>query len=244
MDKIRDKINRLKDIILVHKRIVFLGCGVILFIIIVLLLFGNDLSSLVLSNDKFKSEYESLNGQMTEDGYVYPQVHLSGTHIVRYVDIEKVLDLLENGSGVIYFGSSDCLYCRSAVQVLMDTARDTKLKELYYLDISKVWDIKELDDYGEVLSVKEASSDYDKLLQELGDEYLIDYIVSDNTGRRVDVGERRLNVPLVLFVVDGNIVSSRVGTLFSQTDPYTPLDDSQVKGLSEIYRSGIEDVLK
>ena len=103
---------------------------------------------------------------------------------------------------------------------------------------------KKIDDNGKIVSVKEASSGYDKLLQELGDEYLIDYIVSDNTGRRVDAEEKRLNVPLVVFVVDGNIVSSRIGTLFSQTDPYTPLDNSQVKWLSEIYRSGIEDVLK
>lgn len=215
-----------------------------IFILIVLYMSYSYLSYFLNICDKFKSEYESLNDEMTEDGKEYPKVKISGSGIIKYSSIDDVLDILDDGYGVIYFGSAGCLYCRSAVQVLMDTALDTELKELYYLDISKVWDIKKLDDNGKIVSVKEASNGYDKLLQELGDEYLIDYIVSDNTGRRVDAEEKRLNVPLVVFVVDGNIVSSRIGTLFSQTDPYTPLDNSQVKGLSEIYRSGIEDVLK
>ena len=51
------------------------------------------------------------------------------------------------------------------------------------------------------------------------------------------------DVDLVLFVVDGQIVSYNIGTLFSQENPYIPLDDSQVQGLSEIYRYGINDVL-
>ena len=49
--------------------------------------------------------------------------------------------------------------------------------------------------------------------------------------------------PLVLFVKEGNIISYHKGTLFSHTDPFTKLDDSQKEGLSQIYRNGINDVL-
>lgn len=231
--------------IIVHKKNVLIICGIILLIIISLLLFENKLFSLGLSDDrKFKNEYESLNDKLSEDGKKYLKVNISDDNRVKYSSIDEVLNILEEGNGVIYFGSADCLYCRSAVQVLIDTARETKLKELYYLDISEFWDIKKLDDNGNIVLVKEASDGYNKLLEKLGDDYLYDYIVSDNTGRRVDAKEKRLDVPLVVFVVNGNIVSYKIGTLFSQVDPYTSLDNSQVKGLSEIYKNGIEDVLK
>ena len=45
-------------------------------------------------------------------------------------------------------------------------------------------------------------------------------------------------------MADGQIVSYNKGTLFSQEDPYTELDASQIQGLSEIYRYGIRDVLE
>ena len=50
-------------------------------------------------------------------------------------------------------------------------------------------------------------------------------------------------VPLVIFVVDGNIVSYNKGTIFSQDDPYKELNKSQIQGLSEIYKYGINDVV-
>jgi len=49
--------------------------------------------------------------------------------------------------------------------------------------------------------------------------------------------------PLVIFVANGRVVSYNKGTLFSQEDPYTELDKSQVEGLSEIYKYGIRDVV-
>ncbi len=50
-------------------------------------------------------------------------------------------------------------------------------------------------------------------------------------------------MPTVLFIVNGEVASSNVGTLFSQEDPYVELDKDQVFGLSEIYSYGIRDVI-
>ena len=52
------------------------------------------------------------------------------------------------------------------------------------------------------------------------------------------------NKLLVMFIVNGNIVSYNKGTLFSQTDPFVMLDSSQAMGLSEIYQYGINDVIE
>ena len=53
--------------------------------------------------------------------------------------------------------------------------------------------------------------------------------------------ENRIYAPLVIFVVDGSIVSHNKGTLFSHDDPYMELDKDQKEGLSEIYNYGIRD---
>ena len=52
-----------------------------------------------------------------------------------------------------------------------------------------------------------------------------------------------LNIPIVLFIVDGKVISYNQGTLFSQRDPYIELDEFQIQGLSEIYYYGINDVI-
>lgn len=248
MEKIRNKVNYLKNKIINHKRLVFIILGIMIVIIIIFAFFiiSSKYNLVLVSNDgdEFKNEYESLNDELTDDGKEYPKVNISGTDIIKYSSIEDLLDILDDGCGVIYFGSADCLYCRNAVQVLMDTAKKSKLKDLYYLDIKEVWDEKEIDNNGNVITVKEADDNYDKLIDELGDKYLTDYILINDKGEKVDVNEKRVEIPLVIFVVDGNIVSSNVGTLFSQVDPYTPMDDSQVEGLSEIYKYGIRDVLE
>ena len=71
--------------------------------------------------------------------------------------------------------------------------------------------------------------DYSSLIDKLRD----DFITDDN----------KILSPLVIFVVDGEVVSHNKGTLFSQEDPYIELDDSQIEGLKEIYSYGINDVL-
>lgn len=168
---------------------------------------------------QFKDEYEAMNNVKTSEGKIYPKVKIPADNKMKYIAIEEIINIMENGgNAVVYFGESTCLYCRSAVQVLIDTAKTTDLDVIYYLQHDEV----EIDD------------NYNKLMDMMGDYYLS---VNEETG------EKRITIPLVIFIADGKIVSSNIGTLFSQTDPYTPLDDSQVAGLSEIYLYGIKDVL-
>ena len=81
------------------------------------------------------------------------------------------------------------------------------------------------------LDIENNDKRYGELLEKLGDAF----VDPDNS--------EKIYSPLVIFIVDGNIVSYQKGTLFSQEDPYVELDKSQVDGLSEIYRYGIQDVI-
>lgn len=228
----------------INEKYLIVGIGVVaVILVIVLLINGNNYIALFWGDGgKFQNEYEELNGKESTDGKEYPSVEIDGNKI-KYLNLDEVLDILDKGTAAIYIGYAECVYCRSAVQVLVDTARNSKLDYVYYLDISDIWDVKKLDNNGKVITKQKAKDGYDKLLKELGEEYTEEYILKDKNGNDVKVGERRVSVPLVIFVVNGDIVSSNVGTLFSQYDPYTPLDEDQVKGLSEIYSYGIKDVV-
>lgn len=221
---------------------------IIIFVLICLLIniFRGDISYKIDNKDgiKFANEYEKLNSQEVEDGKKYPKVEISSDNIIKYSTVEEVLDIFDNmEDAVIYFGYSTCLYCRNAIQVLIDTAKDTELDVIHYIDIEEIWDVKELNENNEIVTVKEANSKYYELLNILGDELVVDYVLNDSNGNDVKTGDKRLYVPLVIFVTDGKVVSYNKGTLFSQEDPFVELDKYQREGLSEIYRYGIRDVV-
>lgn len=231
-------------------RYITIGVLVVLILVIVLLLVGGGTKAFQYffktgDSVKFSDEYESLNNQIAEGDKKYPKVVLPDNDLIKYASLDEILNIFDtNGDAVIYFGYSTCYYCRNAVQVLLDTAVDTDIDEIYYLDIEDVWDKKVVNDNNEVVNEKEAVNGYDKLLEVLGDELVSSYIISDKDGNDVDTNEMRVDVPLVIFVANGSVVSYNKGTLFSQEDPFVELDASQVEGLSMIYRYGINDVIE
>ncbi len=235
-----------------NRKILLIILGVVVLVIIVsaVLLFvfrDKGLFSATTNPDgeKFKTEYESLNGQKTEDGNTYPEVNLPSNNIVKYTDIDEVLKIFEERkNAVIYFGFPSCLYCRSAIEVLCDAASGTDLDAIYYLDAEDIWDVKKLDENNNVVTEKEANAKYSKLLEVLGDKFTEDYVLTSSNGEEISTGEKRLYTPLVIFVSHGLVVSYNKGTLFSQESAYTRLDKDQVAGLKEIYKYGIYDVLE
>ena len=171
----------------VKKLSIFLAVVAVLVVGIVFILLSVFGSS--SDENKFENEYEKLNNVATENGEKYPRVSIGRNNKIKYATYDEILDIFENNKdAVIYFGYAKCLYCRTAIQVLVDTANDTKLKEIYYLDVETKGD------------------KYEELLTTLGDNFI-------NT----ENGGRELYSPLVLFVAKGRVVSYNKGTLFSQS---------------------------
>lgn len=201
------------------KKLLIIGAVILVVLVGVILICtkGRDFISVVRNPDgeKFKSEYEELNDKTNADGKKYPEVNIPLNNNIKYTDADSVLKIFSTGGdAVVYFGYSSCVYCRNAIQVLVDTAKETELDAIYYLDIEK------------------KSDKYNELMKVLGDE-LIDSSTED----------KKIYSPLVIFITDGKVVSYNKGTLFSQEDPYQKMDASQIEGLSEIYRYGINDVV-
>ena len=75
--------------------------------------------------EKFKNEYESLNGQTSQSGKKYLNVEIEKDNIIKYVSISELLDVIKNETGVIYLGFPECPWCRTAVPALLEAANST-----------------------------------------------------------------------------------------------------------------------
>ena len=231
------------------KKFLLLSIILIVIIIFVIFLFGylkKDVILFVRNEDgiKFANEYEKLNNQEHESGKLYPKVELPNDNIIKYSSVSEVIDLFENNKdGVVYFGYSTCLYCRSAIQVLVDIAYDSELDVIHYIDMEKVWDNYKLDKNNKVVKTNEADEKYYQLLDLLGNELTYDYSLETSDEKKINTGVKRIEVPLVIFMTDGKVISYNKGTLFSQISPFDELDEDQKKGLGQIYYYGIRDVV-
>lgn len=237
----------LNNIIKEKKTIIpLIGVALLIFIIILIVVFKDEKLLSVTNPDgvKFAKEYESLNNQEVEEGKKYPKVQIPNDNVIKYATVKDINNVFKtNGDAVVYFGYSTCLYCRNAIQILIDKAHESELDVLYYIDIEEVWDKYELNSDNKVVKTKEANDEYYELLDLLGDELTYDYKLTTKDDKEVATGVKRIEVPLVIFITNGKVSSYNKGTLFSQEDPLVEMDDSQKRGLGEIYYYGIRDVV-
>lgn len=183
---------------------------------------------------KFKEEYEGLNGKENAFGSKYPTVEIEENNPIKYSNASEVADIVENGTGVIYLGYPTCPWCRNAVPALLHAASDAGIDTIYYIDMTEHRDRYSVSDEGELVLEEKGTEDYKKLL-EVFDEYLDQYYVKDNDGNEVDTGEKRIYVPIVFFVREGEIVGYHLDTVESQENPYQLLNDEQYAELYNIY---------
>ena len=176
---------------------------------------------------KFKEEYEALNGTVIEGTkYKYPTVEILKDNAVKYVTSEELLKVLDEGTGAVYFGYPNCPWCRSAVPTLIESANEVGLENIYYLNVKDERDEIKVKEDGSLEVVKEGTEGYKKLLKRL-DNVLTDYTLTDIHGNEVNANEKRIYVPLVVFIKDGEIVGYHLDTVSSQKNPFEPLNDEQ-----------------
>lgn len=191
---------------------------------------------------KFKNEYESLNGKKGYGDNINPEVKIDKKNAVKYADADKIIDVLDNGTGIIYLGYPECPWCRNAVPVLLEAASELNVKDVYYINLKDERDTIEVMEDGTLKTTKEGTEGYKKLLKRL-DAVLDEYVLEDLNGNEVKTGEKRIYVPLVLFVREGKIVGVHSDTVSSQTNPYAALTTDQKNELLDIYIDLIHKVL-
>lgn len=207
-----------------------LVAGIIIILILGLVYWQNDIdkkdndSKAEVSEDAiaFKEEYEALNNKG------YKEVIINENNPVVYSNYEEIKELITSGTGVIYFGFPECPWCRTALPVLLDSAKENGLEKVYYFNALSIRDKKTLNQNGDIITEKEGTNQYYELIQLLYN-YLDEYEgLNDST-------IKRLYFPTIVFVKNGKILGVHVGTVETQKSSNDNLTEKQTQELKDIY---------
>lgn len=160
--------------------------------------------------EKFKAEYEALNNENVN-------INISKNNPIKYVTLDEVFDIIQNKTGVIYFGFPGCPWCRNMIPVLFEVAKNNNIDTIYYFNPRNV--------------KKSDNDEYNKLK-----EILNEYLSEDENGQKV------LYVPDVYFIKDGKIVGHHLGTVDSQEDPTISLTEEEKNELLDIFNELFEKI--
>ena len=197
---------------------------------------NNIIEKFTKDEKEFKKEYESLNGKTSEStGNKYLDMAILEDNNVTYLNETQVIEMLESGTGIIYFGFKECPWCRNAVPVLVNTAYEYGVENIYYYNPSDIRNTLHLDEQGIIVTDKEGTNEYFRILELLGSNASVYEGLNNDS-------IKRLYVPTVVFVKEGQIVLTHTATVDSQTDPSVKLTDEQTDELSNIYADGINKV--
>jgi len=169
------------------------------------------------------------DNKANDAGKKYKKLNISEENPIVYSSLKDIKRILQNGTGVIYFGFKECPWCRTAVPVLLNAAKEAGVNRIYYFNDFSIRDIKQKDEItGEIITTQEGSKEYYELLKILGEHASIYSGLEDDT-------IKRLYAPTVVFVKSGEILGVHVGTIDSQVDAYVELTDEQYKELKKNY---------
>ena len=142
----------------------------------------------------FKKEYESLNSNIE-----YTEVEIPSDNPFVYITDEKLVEKLENKEDmVVLFGYSKSNDTRNILNNLLKASSNLNIETIYYLDILNIRNELETNENNEVVTTKEGSIYYTKMLELLGDT-AEDYIING------EIVGTRIYAPSILVVKNKKI---------------------------------------
>jgi len=176
---------------------------------------------------KFKEEYEALNDkELGNLGKKYPTLKIKENNPMYYASYEEVLEVLDE-TAIIYLGYPECPWCRNLVPTLIDAANKTSINKIYYINMKDERNKLSLDENGEIKTEYEGTEGYKKLVEKLKDVLPVYEGLNDESIKRI-------YVPVVIFVKDGEVIKMHIDTVESQTDPLVELTKEQKAELKGI----------
>ena len=167
---------------------------------------------------KFKKEYEKINGEKTSDNETYNELNIDENNPMVYISLEELVDIINTeNEAYVYISSSFCPYCRTTVETLLNVAKDLNINKIYYYDNTK----------------QNPSDQYDNMLEKL-EEKGVNFINKD--------GQRKWGVPLVLKAKNGQVISETRGASYQLNEgqsKYDSLTDEQKKLVYDRYYYGL-----
>ncbi len=172
----------------------------------------------------FREEYMSINGLESSSGKTIRPITISEDHAFVYATAEELVEKIENKeSFLVYFGFPTCPWCRSILEQLDKAINDKKIDKIYYVNVLDIRDVREVNENGDIVTTKEGSEGYQKLLTLIGD-VLEDYSLTKD-GESISAGEKRIYAPNIVAIAKGKAVQMETGISDELTDPYGELTD-------------------
>ena len=106
---------------------------------------------------------------------------ISKDHVFKYISIEEIFSLLDNGTGILFFGNSDQEDSLNVVKMFSRIVEEKNIEKVYY--------------YNPIVIRDDKTDDYDNLTSLLGDSLTI-----------TEDGDSYLEVPSVYFIKNGHII--------------------------------------
>lgn len=178
---------------------------------------------------KFKKEYESMNGKDNGFGKKYRSLKISNDNPFIYQTPEELLERVnDRETFIVYFGFSECPWCRSILEELINVAKDKNIEKIYYVNIKDIRDQMETDTNGNIIVTKEGNSAYMELIGKF-DNVLSEYTIKKDNGETINTGEKRIYAPNVIVVSRGKAVQMEEGISEDLKDPYGELTSKMRK---------------
>lgn len=183
---------------------------------------------------KFKKEYESYNNKSWEyegNKGKYLNIEIEKDNPIIYLNDDNIVDELKKGDKIIYFGFPDCNWCRSAIPVLLDAARENGVEKIYYYNFGEVRESFEKD------TNKEKTQIYQQIIDFLGNHITSTF----ETGAKK--GEKRLSAPTIVLIKDGKVESLHYRTVESHQNYNKNLTKEEYSKLYKIYEKMMVDLI-
>lgn len=147
---------------------------------------------------KFKKEFEYFNGKTSlRFSESYPSVEIEKHNGVKYISGSKVVDILENGTGVILLAYPEGIRSRILLQDFLEVCYHENVKTIYYFNAYSSRDEKERKD-DSVVTLRAGSKNYKKILKLLGE--------GASPYQEVNDGSKRIYFPTIIVVKNGKIL--------------------------------------
>ena len=100
---------------------------------------------------------------------------VSNNNPFKYTNISKVLDIFEDGTGIIFFADSDCEWCTSTAKIFTEALNYKNVSKAYYYNPKNIRD-KNTKSYKKLVNILEEyleKDDEDKPYMYLPDIYFV-----------------------------------------------------------------------
>ena len=104
------------------------------------------------NNPKEKTDGEKFSEEYTE---------VTKDNLFVYRSINQIINILENGTGVVYLGFPECPWCQRYTKYLNEVAKDMGIEKIYYYNIREDR-TNNTDNYLKIVSILKEYLQYDE----------------------------------------------------------------------------------